>query len=87
MLSKSNEAIIDKINLSQKTELYMSSLVRSNDCEILIILKGNQHHQITFPICSSGYYNSSITAKQHLKLTIKGSRPQLKHTLISIMVT
>jgi len=34
----------------------------------MIMLKHNQHHQITLSICSSGY--SRITAKQHLKLTI-----------------
>jgi len=34
----------------------------------MIMLKHNQHHQITFSICSSGSYNSRITAKQHLNL-------------------
>jgi len=44
---------------------------RSNDCEMMIMLKHNQHHQITFSICSSVCYNS---AKQNLKLMIYGSR-------------
>jgi len=36
----------------------------------VIMLKLNQHHKITLSMCSSGCYNSRITAKQHLKLMI-----------------
>jgi len=35
---------------------------RSNDCEITLMLKHNQHHQITFTICSSGICYNSCTA-------------------------
>jgi len=51
------------------------------------MLKHNQHHQITFSICSSGCYNSHTAAKQNLKLMIYGRRAQLNQTLITIMVT
>jgi len=43
---------------------------RLNDCEIMIMLKHNQHHQITLSISSSVCYNSRTAAKQHLKLMI-----------------
>jgi len=32
-----------------------------------MMLKYNQHHQITFSICSCDCYNSGISAKQNLK--------------------
>jgi len=70
ILFKANDAVINKINLSQKLGSIWVKWFRSNYCEILIMLKHNQHHQITFSICSSGFYNSRLTAKQHLKLTI-----------------
>jgi len=33
----------------------------------MIMLKHNQHHQITLSICLSDCYNSGISAKQNLK--------------------
>jgi len=70
ILSKANDVIINKINLSQKLGSMWVQWFKSNYCEILIMLKRNQHNQITFSISSSGYYNSFLTAKKHLKLTI-----------------
>jgi len=51
------------------------------------MFKHNQHHQITFSLCSSGCYNSCTAAKQNLKLMNWVSRCQLKQTLIIITVT
>jgi len=68
MLYKVTTAIINKVNLTQKLGSIWIQWFRSNECEILIMLKHNQHHQITFSICSSGCYNSHTAAKQNLKL-------------------
>jgi len=61
---------INAIWLSLSVNYGQIQRFRSNDCEIMIMLKHNQHHQIPSSICSSGYYNSCTTAKQPLKLTI-----------------
>jgi len=68
ILYKVTAAIINKVHLTQKLDSTWIQWFRSNDCEILIMLKLNHHQQITFSICSSGCYNSCTAAKENLKL-------------------
>jgi len=64
MLYKDSAAIINEVNLTQKSIFIWVQWFRSN-YEISIMLY--QHHQITLSICSSGFYNSGSAAKQYLK--------------------
>jgi len=43
----------------------------------MIMVKHNQHHQITFSIYLSGYYNSRITSKVN---NLRVKRPTKTHT-------
>jgi len=68
----------------------MSLGFRSKDCDITIMLRHNHHHQMTFSICSdcpSDCYNWVTAVKLNIKLMIKGTRAQLKDTLIRLTVT
>jgi len=75
---------------SLKKKMYMLALINflcqqvahNWDCEIMIMLKHNQHHQITFFLCSSDWYNSDTAAKQNLKLMMWRSKAQLNQILI-----
>ena len=69
-LKKKYAAIMNKVNLIHNLDSIWVQWFRSNSCEVMIMLKHNQHHQITFSICSSGCYNSCTAAKQNLKLII-----------------
>jgi len=42
----------------------------SDSGQLMIMLKHNQHHLITFSICSSGCYKSHTAGKQNINLVI-----------------
>jgi len=48
LLYKVTAGIINKVNLTQKLGSTCNQWFRSNDCEIMIMLKHKHHHQITF---------------------------------------